>query len=136
MSMASFSFHRIDLTATVGAQTNKLVLVPASTRGQMYTCAPVSARLLGILPAGDTVHKDVNSYQSWPTTNSAQNMVPCASQYRGHTNLQRSAVQCSQDSPGAARCFPSTRAGGWVACCPEEAGQGFSPAIKGKGARC
>jgi hypothetical protein len=27
--------------------------------------------------------------QSWPTTNSAQNMVPCASQYSGHTNLTR-----------------------------------------------
>jgi hypothetical protein len=26
--------------------------------------------------------------QSWPTTNNAQNMVPCAIQYSGHTNLK------------------------------------------------
>lgn len=29
--------------------------------------------------------------QSWPTTNSAQNISPCAAQYSGHTYLRRAA---------------------------------------------
>lgn len=30
--------------------------------------------------------------QSWPTTKSAQNMVPCAIQYSGHVNLHAHSV--------------------------------------------
>ena len=63
--------------------------MPASAQAHMNGCAPISAELLGILAAAKAKHIYENSYQSWPTTNSAQNMVPCASQYRGHTNLQR-----------------------------------------------
>ena len=29
------------------------------------------------------------AHQSWPTTKSAQNMVPCANQYSGHAHLRR-----------------------------------------------
>ncbi len=34
-------------------------------------------------------HATENAYQSWPTTKRAQNMVPCASQYKGQTNLHK-----------------------------------------------
>lgn len=36
------------------------------------------------------IHKD--PYQSCPTTNSAQNMVPCANQYAGHAHLKQQGI--------------------------------------------
>ena len=46
-----------------------------------------------------SMHADVErgAHQSWPTTNSAQNMVPCATQYSGHTNLRNEphSVSCN-----------------------------------------
>ena len=43
--------------------------------------------------------KHSSAYQSWPTTNKAQNMVPCANQYAGHAHLKVATINEIKPKP-------------------------------------